>query len=466
MYENFFGFSENPFNLTPDPRRLHLTRQARETLERLTQGVLARKGLILLAGMVGTGKTTLLYAALRLLEENSALKNKMATAFMVHPTLTCDEFLEAILDDLEVPYASTSNPVRLEAFLQKLLEVRNKGGTAVLVVDEAQLLSAELLEEIGLLLDQTVNEKLLQIVLSGQPEIEEKLNQIEWHHLRQQVAVHCKTTTLSLQETHDYIRHRFRVAGAKCTPVFARQTVDAVYEYSHGIPRVINLLCDHALTSAYLNRVRHVSPHFIEEAALKIRFDDYKLPAPHSHGLHSSDTVVAKLMALQSILNREKVRTDEVIPEVRVAALDATSSPVVPRLPVSAVGFSNRASHRRGWISILALRQFLDRWWPFDENRCWRIFSEAGLAGGALFTLAQHLNPLAPWQHLARMTSGYLGLLLMSVSLGLGGYLLAHECRSRHRSPFSTIKCLLKAQIDGKLAPRIGHIREWLQAPL
>jgi general secretion pathway protein A len=467
MYENFFGLSESPFNVTPDPRCLYLTRQSRETLERLTHGVLARKALILLSGKVGTGKTTLLYAALRQLEENPALKNKMATAFIVHPTLTCDEFLEAILDDLEVPVTSTSKPVRLAALLQKLLEVRGEGGTAVLVVDEAQLLSVELLEEIGWLLDQTVNEKLLQIVLSGQPEIEEKLNQIEWYHLRQQVAVHCKMPALSFQETHGYIQHRLSVVGAKCPLVFARQAVDAVYEYSHGIPRVINLLCDHALASAYLNRVWQVSPHFIEEAALKIRFDDYKLPAAHSHGLHSSDAVVAKLTALTSSLNREKVRIDEVIAETRVvAALDAFSSALARRLPVSAIGSPNRTSRKPGRISILTSRRSLDRWCSFAQKRCWILFSEAGLAGGALFTLAQRLNPLAPWQHLERMTFGYAGLLLMGASLGLGGYLLAHECRSRHRTPFSIIKCLLKAQIDGKLAPRIGHIREWLQAPL
>lgn len=464
MYENFFGLNENPFNLTPDPRCLHLTMQARETLEQLIHGVLARKNLILLSGSVGTGKTTLLYAALRLLEENPTLKNKMATAFIVHPTLTCNEFLEAILDDLEVPCVSTSKPRRLEALLQKLLKVRDEGGTGVLVVDEAQLLSAELLEEIGLLLDQTVNEKLLQIVLSGQPEIEEKLNQIEWHHLRQKVAVHCKTMTLSLEETHDYIQHRFRIAGAKCSFVFERQAIDAVYEFSYGIPRVINLLCDHALASAYLNRVRRVSSHFIEEAAMKIRFEDHKLPGPHSHGLYSSVAVIAKVAALQSIPNGGIVRTDEVIEEALVvAALDALSNGHARGLVLSAIGPPNRTSRRQGWMSILALKQSLDRW-SFSEKKYRMLCWEAGLAGGALFTLTLHLGALARWQHLAAMACGYLGLLLIGVSLGLGAFLLADECQSR--DCLSTIKCLLKAQIDGKLAPRIGHIREWLQAPL
>jgi general secretion pathway protein A len=464
MYEDFFGLSENPFNLTPDFRRLHLTMKARETLERLTHGILARKSLILLSGKAGTGKTTLLYAALRRLEENPALKEKMATAFIVHPTLTCHELLEAILDDLEVPCVSTSKPRRLEALLQKLLKVRGKGGTGVLVVDEAQLLSPDLLKEVGLLLDQTVNEKLLQIVLSGQPEIEEKLSQIEWRHLQQHVAVHCKTMTLSLQETFDYIQHRLRIAGASCPLVFERQAIDAVYEFSYGIPRVINLLCDCAFASAYLNRVRRVSSHFIEEAAMKIRFEDHKLPGPHSHGLYSSAAVIAKVAALESILNGRKVRTDELIAEAQVVtARDAFSNGHALTLVVSAIGASNRTSRTPGWMSIHALKQSLDRW-SFSERRHRTLCWETGLAGGILFLLTLHLRALARWQYLAAMACGYLGLLLISVSMGFVTVLLGNEFRSR--DSLSTIKCLLKVPIDDKLVPLIGHIRAWLQAPL
>ena len=139
--ENYFAFRENPFSLTPNPRFLHRTRQAHETLGRLTRGILDRKGLILLSGGVGTGKTTLLYTALHLMSVSPAVQNKIGTAVIVHPTLTRDEFLEAVLDEFEVPCDSPHRQRRLEALLKMLLEVRRRNGVAVLVIDEAQMLT-------------------------------------------------------------------------------------------------------------------------------------------------------------------------------------------------------------------------------------------------------------------------------------------------------------------------------------
>jgi len=173
--EDFFGLRENPFSLTPNPRFLHRTRHAHETLGRITRGILDRKGLILLTGDVGTGKTTLLYTALHLLDGNPAVQHKIGTAVIVHPTLTREEFLEAVLDEFDVPCGSTRRQARLEALLKMLLDVRRKGRLAVLVIDEAQMLTGELLEEIRTLLElQTSREKLLQIILCGQPGIEAK----------------------------------------------------------------------------------------------------------------------------------------------------------------------------------------------------------------------------------------------------------------------------------------------------
>ena len=154
----------------------------------------------------------------------------------------------------------SGQPQRLSALVEMLIDVRDQGGTAVVIVDEAHLLTIGLLAEIRSSLSLPVHRNLLQVVLSGQPEIEDKLRQIELRELLQHVTVRCKTVPLTLKETEDYIRHRLRMAGAKSKSIFSRDAVEAVHLHSHGIPRVINLLCDHALISADLNRIQHVSP--------------------------------------------------------------------------------------------------------------------------------------------------------------------------------------------------------------
>jgi len=281
--ENFYGFRENPFSLTPNPRFLHRTRHAHETLGRLTRGILDRKGLTLLSGDVGTGKTTLLYTALHLLNVSPAVQNKIGTAVIVHPTLTRDEFLEAVLDEFDVPCAATRRDLRLEALLKLLLDVRRKGGVAVLVVDEAQMLSADVLEEIRELLSlQTSREKLLQIVLCGQPEIEAKLDGRKLRSEESLVAVRCHTAPLSLKDTHEYVQHRLRIAGARSDALFSPEAVDAIYMHTNGIPRLINLLCGQALSVSASYKAARVFPYMIDEAAVKICSRALK---PHSSGV-------------------------------------------------------------------------------------------------------------------------------------------------------------------------------------
>jgi general secretion pathway protein A len=269
--ENYFAFRENPFSLTPNPRFLHRTRQAHETLGRLTRGILDRKGLILLSGGVGTGKTTLLYTALHLMSVSPAVQNKIGTAVIVHPTLTRDEFLEAVLDEFEVPCDSPYRQRRLEALLKMLSEVRRKNGVAVLVIDEAQLLTIDLLDEIRSLLSlQSSSEKLLQVVLCGQPELEAKLDGIKARHGESFVAVHCKTAPLCLKDTHDYVQHRLRIAGARTDALFMPDAVNAVHVHTNGIPRLINLLCAQALAVAAGYKAGRVFPYMVDEAAAKI----------------------------------------------------------------------------------------------------------------------------------------------------------------------------------------------------
>jgi general secretion pathway protein A len=434
MYENSFGFRENPFNLTCDPHFLHLTRPSNETLQQLTRGILDRKGLILLLGEVGMGKTTLLHAALHLLKMSSRAKNKIATALVVNPTLTREELLETILDDFEVPCGATSKPQRLSALLEMLIDLRDQGGTAVLIVDEAHLLTIGLLAEIRSLLSLPFHKNLLQVVLSGQPEIEDKLRQIELCDLLQHVTVRCKLAPLTLKDTDDYIRHRLRMAGAKSKSIFSHEAVEAVHLHSHGIPRVINLLCDHALVSADLNRIQHVSPLLIGEAAAKLHFHDINPLAQLLHNSHSSNAATAELTAPQSTLKREEAWNYTAAPQTVIPECSQAS-----KRSASEVDFPNRVSSARSPTSIRIWIQSLDRWWSskFTWAQEWMVLSEIGVARAALVAMVRRINPLKA------QSDGELACRIRPISEWL-------------QAPWSR---------DRKLVSQIRHLREWLQSP-
>ncbi len=276
MYKHFFGLSENPFNVNPDPRFLYLTQQTRETLDELTYGIQARKGLILLTGEVWTGKTTLINRVLDWLHQQQT-----PTAFIFNSHLETRHLFDFILADFGVPSDTRWNGNALMCLNQWLIERYRAGDIPVLIVDEAQGLTTDVLEEIRMLLNlETAHDKLLQIVLAGQPELEERLKRPDLRQLKQRVVLRCRTTALTREETHDYIQARLHIAGANGTPVFSSQTMDAVHFYSRGIPRVTNLLCDHALNNAYVDGVRPVPVQIVEEIAREFQLDDIKPLAP------------------------------------------------------------------------------------------------------------------------------------------------------------------------------------------
>jgi general secretion pathway protein A len=270
MYQRFFGLRESPFNVNPDPRYLFLTHQIQEALAGLTYGIQNRKGFILLTGEVGTGKTTLLNRLLNWLRGK-----RVATAYIFNSRLEVDHLFDFMMADFEIPCESREKSQVLLRLNQWLLERYRAGETAVLIVDEAQNLSPDVLEEIRLLTNlETSTEKLLQIVLTGQPELEEKLKIPSLRQLRQRITLRCRTTPLSLEETFGYVAERLRIAGANGEPIFSKEAIETVHLYSRGIPRVVNLLCEHSMINAYVDSLRPIPAHLIEEVAREFQLDE------------------------------------------------------------------------------------------------------------------------------------------------------------------------------------------------
>jgi general secretion pathway protein A len=293
MYKHFFGLRENPFNGNPDPRYLFLTPQTREALDEMTYGIQARKGLILLTGEVGTGKTTLINRLLDWLHEQQT-----PAAFIFNSHLEISHLFDFIMADFGVPFDARLKGNALLRLNQWLFERYRAGDTPVVIVDEAQGLPDHVLEEIRMLLNlETPGEKLLQIVLAGQPELELRLKRPELRQVKQRIALRCKTAALTLGQTHAYIQARLHIAGANGRPVFASEAMDAVYFYSRGIPRIMNLLCEHSLIDAYVEHVQPVPVHIVAEVAREFQFDDMK---PVALPIISGNTVDSHWMAAQS----------------------------------------------------------------------------------------------------------------------------------------------------------------------
>jgi general secretion pathway protein A len=254
MYKKFFGLRANPFSVSPDPRYLFLTRHMQEALDCLTYGIQSRKGFVLLTGEVGTGKTTLINMLLELLREQ-----QVATAFIFNSRLDKQQFLDYMMADFDIPHDSKSRSQGLIQFYNWLLDRFRAGETAVLIVDEAQNLSEELLEEIRMMTNvETSTEKLLQILLVGQPELDQKLRQPQLRQLRQRIALRARTYPLSLEETKAYVNQRLRIAGSSGRQIFDPASLAAIYHYANGIPRVVNLICEHCLVSAFADQQKVV----------------------------------------------------------------------------------------------------------------------------------------------------------------------------------------------------------------
>ena len=268
MYKAFFGLRVLPFGASPDPRFLYMMPQIRESLACLQYGIATRKGFVVMTGEVGTGKTTLLKAVL-----STFSKNRVSSAFVFNPRLDVLDFLEFVLTDFGIPPTTRTKSGMLLQLNRWLIERFRERGLCVIVVDEAQNCSWELLEEIRLLTNlETSSEKLLQIILSGQPELADKLRHPSVRQLRQRVSVWCKTQALTAEETRAYIAERLRIAGAT-EPVLTPDAIDLVHQYSNGIPRLINLICEHALINAYVEQIKPVPARIIDLVSVELDLD-------------------------------------------------------------------------------------------------------------------------------------------------------------------------------------------------
>ncbi len=266
MYNDYFGFTEAPFSIAPDPRYLYLSDQHREALAHLLYGINSNGGFILLTGEVGTGKTTVCRCLLEQVPENTEV------AFILNPKYTVMELLAAICDELRIPVEGTEHNIKgyVDSITAHLLKSHSEGRHTVLIIDEAQNLGVDVLEQVRLLTNLETNaKKLLQIILLGQPELLEKLSRPELRQVAQRITARYHLRALSRKELDAYIAHRLSVAGFDAQ-LFPAGTLNRLYRLSRGIPRLINVLCDRALLGAYVQRDTRVEVPVLSKAAKEV----------------------------------------------------------------------------------------------------------------------------------------------------------------------------------------------------
>jgi general secretion pathway protein A len=290
MYLEYYQLRKEPFRLTPDPTFLHLAQPYSDALDALVQCILRRRGLMVLSGPIGTGKTTLLHAAMQILMSSKDSKTSLATAFVFNPLLSREEFLETLLIEFEIPSTSPSKPARLAALHKMFLQKQRQGGTTVLIVDEAHLLTPELLEEIRLLSNtDTYQEKLLQVVLCGQPELSMLLQRAEMRALQQRITQYCSLRPLTLPETRGYIAERMHAAGLRGPSPFSSKSIEYVHRYSDGVPRRINQICDGALFLGFATQRNAIQPDMVEAAAQQLQLEDSATRPPRTRVERADD---------------------------------------------------------------------------------------------------------------------------------------------------------------------------------
>jgi len=269
MYNAFFGFIESPFNLSPDPAFFFRSEQHEEALANLVYGVQARKGFIVLAGEVGTGKTTMLECLRDYLESQY-----IEFAFLFNSRVNCEQFFEMIAYDLNLPCARTSKTEVLFALNQLLVEQAQQGRTVVLIVDEAHNLEWDVLEEIRLLGNlENRNGKLLQIILAGQPELDRKLDAPNLRQLKQRIVLRCNLRAFTLRDAVEYMQSRLEKAGMPNQTVFSEELMAEIHLRAQGTPRLINAICDNLLLTAFAEEQKVCTKKMLDEISRDLRLE-------------------------------------------------------------------------------------------------------------------------------------------------------------------------------------------------
>jgi len=266
MYNDYFGFKEKPFNVTPDPRFIYFSEQHVEALNHILYGIRERKGFIAITGEVGSGKTTLCRTLLERLDKDTR------SAYIFNPDLSGSQLLRAIVADLGLDSSGRTKKDLLDTLNTFLIDALPRGNNVVIILDEAQGLGKRQLEQVRLLSNlETDTEKLLQIILVGQPELREKLDDPRMKQLKQRITVRYHIDPLPKPEVYKYIDHRLKVAGCDQPPHFTDEAMDVIYSFSEGIPRVINMVCDRSLLNAFVWETRTISGEIARQAVDEIQ---------------------------------------------------------------------------------------------------------------------------------------------------------------------------------------------------
>ena len=377
MYKEFFGLASNPFELSPDPFFMVSSDRSKEALAAISSAIGQRKGFVVMTGEVGTGKTLVLRCLFELWE-----REQIPFAYFIGPRLSTTDFLNYIALELGIQIAERTKGNLLRALYGFLLAQYEKGLTTVLVIDEAHQVSRSVLEEIRLLTNfETAKQKLVQLVLVGQPELDKKLDSVELRSLKQRVAVRCKLEPLRPEEIRNYIERRLELAGAnaEATTIFPVDTVKAIYHFSQGTPRLVNSICDQALITASASQIRVIPREVIEEIATRFRLQ----PAPDLKptekaplsARHEEGPAPAPAKATQAIIASDEPAVKASAPDAFLLYLDSSNE--TPKQTTSAEKpQTSRKSGSNGYFSSYP-RQLGQE--AMDRHRLRQVLAEIDL---------------------------------------------------------------------------------------
>jgi general secretion pathway protein A len=337
MYRQFYGLRERPFDLTPDPRFLVLTDGHREALSNLRYGIDSRKGVTLLLGEAGVGKTTIIRAALQ------KQASRIHSVYLHNPALTRDEFSEMLALKFELSETARTSKTAMLIELERLLVDRDaRGETTVLIIDEAQTLSLELLEEVRLLANiETLHAKLLSVVLAGQPELAGRLNDSRLRQLKQRVALRCELKSLTLYESFGYLAGRIATAGGDGGEIFTREAAALIHERARGLPRTMSVIADNALVSGFALNKRPITHRVVDEVCRDFDLVLEPPPPPPPLAVPSAWAPGAEGVAAP-VAHVPATVPHTVVPHVAVAPSASAPAPVAPVSAPAPVTYADR----------------------------------------------------------------------------------------------------------------------------